>query len=46
MITFRKVLQFQVDGFSLIGNTDLQVDQQIVYTSEIDLIRDRYLRSQ
>ncbi len=34
---FRKVLQFQVDGFSLIGNTDLQVDQQIVYTSEIDL---------
>ena len=33
---FRKVLQFQVDGFSLIGNTDLDVDQQIVYTSEID----------
>ena len=33
---FRKVLQFQVDGFSLIGNTDLEVDQQIVYTSEID----------
>ena len=33
---FRKVLQFQVDGFSLIGNTELDVDQQIVYTSEID----------
>ena len=33
---FRKVLQYQVDGFSLIGNTDLDVDQQIVYTSEID----------
>ena len=33
---FRKVLQFQVDGFSLIGNTKLDVDQQIVYTSEID----------
>ena len=33
---YRKVLQFQVDGFSLIGNTVLDVDQQIVYTSEID----------
>ena len=33
---FRKVLPFQIDGFSLIGNTDLDVDQQIVYTSEID----------
>ena len=33
---YRKVLQFQVDGFSLIGNTELHVDQQIVYTSEID----------
>tara|TARA_B100000029_G_scaffold505613_2_gene586599 strand:- start:966 stop:8855 length:7890 start_codon:yes stop_codon:yes gene_type:complete len=33
---FRKVLQFQVDGFSLIGTTILDVDQQIVYTSEID----------
>jgi len=33
---YRKVLQFQVDGFSLIGNTELDVDQQIVYTSEID----------
>jgi hypothetical protein len=34
---FRKVLQFQVDGFSLIGNTELDVEQQIVYTSEVDL---------
>ncbi len=33
---FRKVLQFQVDGFSLIGRTTLKVDDQIVYTSEID----------
>ena len=33
---FRRVLQFQVDGFSLIGNTELDVEQQIVYTSEID----------
>ena len=33
---FRKVLQFQVDGFSLIGRTSLKVDDQIVYTSEID----------
>ena len=33
---FRRVLQFQIDGFSLIGNTNLDVDQQIVYTSEID----------
>ncbi|MFL2963067.1 MAG: hypothetical protein ACJZ46_02360 [Candidatus Thalassarchaeaceae archaeon] len=33
---FRKVMQFQVDGFSLIGSTSLQVDDQIVYTSEID----------
>lgn len=33
---FRKVMQFQVDGFSLIGGTSLQVDDQIVYTSEID----------
>jgi plastocyanin len=33
---FRKVMQFQVDGFSLIGRTALDVDDQIVYTSEID----------
>ena len=33
---FRKVMQFQVDGFSLVGNTMLEVDDQIVYTSEID----------
>ncbi len=33
---YRKVMQFQVDGFSLIGRTDLSVDDQIVYTSEID----------
>ena len=29
-------MQFQVDGFSLIGRTQLSVDDQIVYTSEID----------
>ena len=33
---FRKVMQFQVDGFSLIGRTSLNVDEQVVYTSEID----------
>ena len=33
---YRKVMQFQVDGFSLVGNTMLEVDDQIVYTSEID----------
>ncbi|MEE2625398.1 MAG: hypothetical protein VYD50_03995, partial [Candidatus Thermoplasmatota archaeon] len=33
---FRKVMQFQIDGFSLIGRTNLKVDDQIVYTSEID----------
>ena len=33
---FRRVMQFQVDGFSLIGRTVLNVDDQIVYTSEID----------
>jgi len=33
---FRKVMQFQVDGFSLIGRTTLDVEDQIVYTSEID----------
>ena len=33
---YRKVMQFQVDGFSLIGRTTLNVDDQIVYTSEID----------
>jgi hypothetical protein len=33
---YRKVMQFQVDGFSLIGRTDLSVVDQIVYTSEID----------
>jgi hypothetical protein len=29
-------MQFQVDGFSLIGRTSLNVDDQIVYTSEMD----------
>ena len=33
---YRRVMQFQVDGFSLIGYTTLNVDDQIVYTSEID----------
>mgnify|MGYP001214008221 FL=1 len=33
---YRKVMQFQVDGFSLIGRTTLNVDDQIVYTSEMD----------
>jgi hypothetical protein len=33
---YRRVMQFQVDGFSLIGRTNLNVDDQIVYTSEID----------
>jgi len=33
---YRRVMQFQVDGFSLIGRTVLNVDDQIVYTSEID----------
>ena len=33
---YRKVMQFQVDGFSLIGRTTLDIDDQIVYTSEID----------
>lgn len=33
---FRKVLQFNTQGFYLIGRTSLAVDDQIVYTSEID----------
>ena len=33
---FRRVLNHNVDGFSLIGRTSLLVDEQIVYTSEID----------
>jgi plastocyanin len=33
---FRKVLQFNAQGFYLIGRTNLAVDDQIVYTSEID----------
>ena len=33
---FRRVLSHNVDGFSLIGRTSLLVDEQIVYTSEID----------
>ena len=33
---YRRVMQFQVDGFSLIGRTTLNIDDQIVYTSEID----------
>ena len=33
---FRKVLQFQVDGFYIQGESKLQVDNQVVYTSEID----------
>ncbi len=33
---YRRVMQYNVDGFSLIGRTTLDVDQQIVYTSETD----------
>jgi hypothetical protein len=33
---YRKVLQFNAQGFYLIGRTNLVVDDQIVYTSEID----------
>ncbi len=33
---YRRVMQFQVDGYSLIGRTNLNVDDQIVYTSDID----------
>ena len=33
---FRKVLHFNTQGFYLIGRTNLVVDDQIVYTSEID----------
>ena len=33
---YRRVMQYNVDGFSLIGRTTLDVDDQIVYTSEID----------
>ena len=33
---YRKVLQFNVQGFYLVGRTNLVVDDQIVYTSEID----------
>ena len=33
---FRKVLQFNTQGFYLVGRTSLAVDDQIVYTSEID----------
>ena len=38
---YRKVMQFQVDGFSLIGRTQLSVDDQIVYTSKLIQTRDR-----
>ena len=33
---YRRVMQYNVDGFSLIGRTTLAVDDQIVYTSEVD----------
>lgn len=33
---FRRVLRSDVDGFAMIGRTVLDVDQQIVYTSETD----------
>ena len=33
---YRKVFQYNGQGFSLIGGTQLSVDNQIVYTSEID----------
>ena len=33
---YRKVLQFNIQGFYLVGRTNLVVDDQIVYTSEID----------
>ncbi|MDP6900110.1 MAG: hypothetical protein QGF94_04670 [Candidatus Thalassarchaeaceae archaeon] len=35
---YRRVMQHNVDGFSLIGRTTLDVDDQIVYTSEVDPI--------
>jgi len=33
---YRRVMHHNVDGFALIGRTTLDVDDQIVYTSEID----------
>jgi len=33
---FRREMRYNVDGFSLIGRTSLAVDDQIVYTSEVD----------
>jgi len=33
---YRRIMQYNVDGFSLIGRTTLDVDDQIVYTSEVD----------
>ena len=34
---YRRVLPYNGNGFSLIGNTQLLVDNQIVYTSEFDV---------
>jgi len=33
---FRREMRYNVDGFSLVGRTSLLVDDQIVYTSEVD----------
>jgi hypothetical protein len=33
---YRRVMPYNVDGFALIGRTTLDVDNQIVYTSEIN----------
>ena len=35
---YRRVLQFQEEGFYLLGETSLSVDEQTVYTSEADPI--------
>ena len=33
---YRRVLPYQANGFALVGNTDLTIDDQIVYTSGED----------
>ena len=33
---YRRVLQFQEEGFYLLGETSMSVDEQVVYTSEAD----------
>ncbi len=33
---YRQVLKYDVNGFSLIGETTLSLDEQVVYTSEVD----------